>query len=869
MKQEEDILHHWSLRWFRFICPPQMIEEIEGDLLQQYGLDIRRYSKRKARRKLAWRAISYFRPGILLRHKLTIQLLSFYMVANYFKISSRVMLRNKAYSLINILGLSTGIAGALLLFLWIHKETTFDDFHINKDHLYQAWNRTSIEGTVQCWNKTPRILAPTLVQDYSGIQNATSFADYDAAYLFTAGDKKLMKNAGTFVDDSFLSMFTFPMLKGDPAKAFADPSSIVITENFAQELFEGREALGETVTLRDGDYVFPFKITGILKDLPDNTQFHFQYLIPFKFLESLGEKDEHWDNNSVSTFVQLKEGVDVSTINKLIRDVAIKHSSQESKTEVFLYPLDKLRLYSRFENGSPVGGRIEIIRLLGILAICLLVIACINFINLSTARAQRRAKEVGIRKVTGAYRLSIITQFLCESVLVALIAGIFSLAVVYLVLPMFSTLIEQPLTLQLNNIYFWGIVLIFFVVLGIMAGSYPAFYLSSFHPVKVIKSTTGLFQNRSAFRKTLVIFQFSFAITLVIAAIVVRDQIEYAQQRNAGYSRDGLIYQYITGDLNKNYTAYKNELLQSGTALSVTKTFSPVTEIWSNTWALEWEGKDPESKIVIDRFNADEGIAKTAGLKVVRGRDMDLSNYPTDSSAVVLNEAAVNVMGFDDPIGKIIKDGDREWHVIGVVKDFVLQSPFQHVRPMVILGANAWFNVIHIKLNPNKSMQENLSALEKLYAKYNPDFPFDYTFVDEAYNAKFNDQKKTKTITLLFTALAIFISCLGLLGLSTYLMEVRIKEIGIRKVLGASVTQVARMLSKDLLKHIMIGIAIGMPIGWWAMTQWLMTFDYRTPLKFEVFLLAAVVMIALAWITIIVQTVRAARSNPADTLKNE
>jgi ABC-type antimicrobial peptide transport system permease subunit len=859
----------WTLRLLAILCPDYLLEEIEGDLLQRFQKDVRLLGERKAQRKFVWNVIRYCRPGILIRHKFSLDLIPIYMLANYFKVASRVMVRNKSFSFINILGLTMGLTGALLLFLWIGKEFTYDEFHTNKADIYKAWNRTRIDGTLQCWDKTPRILAPTVTQDYSAVESAVSFADYNAAFLFTKGDTRLMKNSGAFTDPQFLTMFSFPLVKGDPSKALSNPNSIVLTEEFARELFGDKEAFGEVITVWEENNSFDFTITGILKELPANTSFAFQYLIPFHFLESIGEKDTHWGNNSVSTYIQLKEGTDANSFNEEIKDITRKHTSGENTTEVFLYPLTKLRLYSRFDNGIPAGGRIEVVRLLGILGICLVAIACINFINLSTARAQKRSKEVGIRKVTGAYRYSLVVQFLCESILITAMAGILAVVLVMLFLPAFGNLVEQKLTLQYTNVAIWSAIGIGILTVGVLAGCYPAFYLSSFNPVRVLKGAPLAGTSRNFFRKVLVIFQFSFAMTLIIATLVVQDQIEYAQNRDAGYAQENMVYQYITGDLEKNYQAYKNELLQAGIAVSVTKTSSPITEVWSNSWEFGWNGKDPQSKIVVDRFYTDEDIVTTAGLTLVAGRDMDLDKYPTDSTAVLLNEAAVKVMGFKNPIGELITDSGTEWHVVGVVKDFLLRSPFQKVKPMVLQGSKGWFSVIHMRLNSNRPLRENVAALEKLHAKYNPVYPFGYEFVDDEYKSKFVDQEKTQTITTIFTSLAIFISCLGLLGLSTYIIESRVKEIGIRKILGASITNIAQLLSKDSMRMIIIGILVGCPSAWWGLNQWLMSFEYRTTMKLWTFLVAAAAIIIVAGLTIVIQIMRAARANPVTSLKQD
>ncbi len=861
----------FAFRLLRFFCPPHLLEEIEGDLLQRFSHDVKVYGERKAKRRMIWNAVSFLRPGIVLRHSPSVNLIPLYMLTNYFKVALRVMVRSKTYSAINIAGLAFGITGATLLFLWIGKEFTYDQFHINKNRIYTAWNRQMVEGQWNCWSTTPRVLAPTLARDYAGIETAVSFTRYTDSYLFSAGETRIMKDRVQFTDPDFLTLFSFSLIKGDAASALDNPNSIVLTECFAKQLFGDQEAFGATLTVSSSGINFPFTVTGILKDLPSNTDLDFEFLIPWQFLESLSGEEENWHNNSVTTFVQLEEGTDIERLNGEIKDIKKKHTAGADDTEVFLYAFTKNHLYSRFENGVPAGGRIEIVRMLGILGVCLILIACINFINLSTARAQRRSKEVAVRKVTGAYRRSLVLQFLCESVLVALGAGLISLLAVYLSLPFFNTLVKQQLSLDFKNITFWGGSLAFITMIGILAGSYPALYLSSFRPVGILKGGTISTSGKNTLRTLLVVFQFGFAITMIVSTIIVRKQIEFVQSRETGYAKDNLVYHSFTGDLGKNYQAYKNELIQSGVAISVTKTSSPITQRMSNTSGIYWKGKNPQDKTVIERFNVDEGITTTAGFTIIEGRDMDLQRFPTDSTAVILNETAVKLMGFKNPISETIVDDDQEYHVVGVIKDFILTSPYQKVEPMVLLGGkNEWaFNVIHIKLNPNNTTQENIAKLSKVFSKYNPEYPFEYHFADVEYARKFSDMKSTLTITTLFTSIAIFIACLGLLGLSVYMTESRIKEIGIRKVLGGSVLSITKLLSMSSLKPILIAIVLFSPLAWFAMNWWLNSFAYRVSVNLWIFLAAALSILLIALLTISTQTIRAAGTNPVKSLRNE
>lgn len=862
----------FALRFLAWFCPPTLYESIEGDLLEQFEEDAQAFGEKKADQKLFWNAIKFLRPGIILRNKFSFNLFDQFMFLNYFKVASRVMIRNKAFTLINVFGLTLGLTGAILLFLWIGREFTYDQFHADKDRIYKAWNRATDNGNINCWDVTPRVLAPTLQEGFSSIESAVSYASWGDQLLFTVGENRLLKSSGAYTDSSFLRLFSFPLLKGDARTALREPASIVLTEHFAKELFGDKDPFGETLNIGASGNTFPLKITGILKDLPTNTDFKFDYLIPFHFVDQLqGGMERNWGNNSVASYIKLKAGSNLESVNQQIKDIAKKNREQSKNIDIFLYPLTQMRLYSKFENGIPSGGRIEIIRMLAILGTCLVVIACINFINLSTARAQRRAKEVAVRKVSGAFRFSLVAQFLCESILTAAAAGIVSVGVAYLVLPLFSNLIQQPLKLDIASPIVWGVGLVFTIIIGALAGVYPALYISSFQPVKILKGMKLSASTRSITRNFLVVIQFGFAVMLVISAIVIQRQINFVQNRDTGYSKDHLLYQYMTGDLSKNYLAYKNELLQSGIAESVTKTSAPITERWSNTSSIGWNGKDPQANILFERFYMDEHISSTAKLTLVEGRDMDLNRYPSDSTAVIINETSAKAMGFQQPIGELITDNGQEWHVVGVVKDFVLTSPFQKVEPLLLFGCKGdWaFNVIHIRLNANDNAQQSIAKLSEFAKKYNPEYPFEYHFVDVEYENKFANLRTTQLITNIFSAIAIIIAGLGLLGLSTYMIEVREKEIGIRKVMGGSVASITRLLTMTSLKPILIAILLFSPFGWMSMKWWLNSYAYRVELNIGTIAYAALTIVVISITIISVQVIKAAKANPVLTLRNE
>ena len=505
----------------------------------------------------------------------------------------------------------------------------------------------------------------------------------------------------------------------------------------------------------------------------------------------------------------------------------------------------------------------------GFIAAIILLIACINFMNLSTARSEKRAKEVGVRKVMGAPKKYLIYQFLGESMLISSIAALLAFVIILLVLPAFGNLVGKELAIDFTSKWFWLSAIGIVLFTGILAGSYPALYLSAFKPSAVLKGTFHKVNTLITPRKVLVVVQFSVAIILITATLIITQQLEKVQDRQLGYAKDNLVYTFMEGDIEKNYDALREELIKSGAATSVTKTSSPITESWSNTWGVEWEGKKENNKTIILRMMADDAVVQTLGLELLEGRDLDLQKFPTDSTAVILNEASVALMGFENPIGKIINDNGKKWHVIGVVKDFVFNSPFQKIEPLVIEGAMGWFNVIHMKLNEANTTVNNLATIERVYKNYNPEYPFNYDFVDGEYAKKFSDQQITSKLAGLFTLLTILISCLGLFGLANYMAENRIKEVGIRKVLGASVGTIVTLLSKDFLKLVGISILIAIPISWYYMSNWLEDFAFRIAISWWVFAIAGVLTLVIALITVSFQAIKAAKANPVKSLRTE
>ncbi len=786
------------------------------------------------------------------------------MIRNYFKIAWRNLIKNKSFSLLNIAGLSIGLAIVILVAIWISFEVSYDQFHENKTRIYEVNNQELVDGDIWTWNSTPKIMASVIKKDYPEVENTVRYFD-EISFLFSIGDKKI-KTSGTIVDEDFLKVFSFPLLEGDKTRALNGVNSVVITQDLANKLFDKDNPIGQVLKIDNTD---TFTITGVLKDLPQNTDFKFDFLLPWSYLVQKGWNEVNWSNNCITTYAKLKAGVDYSRFSNKIKNLRKKYDKASPEMVTYLYPFSRTHLYSEFENGVETGGKIDTIRIIGFIAFIILIIACINFMNLSTAQSEKRSKEVGIRKVAGAKRNMLVFQFLGESMLITFIAAIVAFLIVLLVLPSFSAFTNTSLSLNVSNNWFWLFVIGIILFTGLLAGSYPALYLSGFKPSSILKKTFNKVNALITPRKVLVVVQFSIAIILVTATLTIRQQMEKVQNRQSGYSKDNLVYINIEGDIEKNYSLIKNELLAANIATSVTKTSAPLTEGWSNSWDFTWKGKDPNNKTLVQRFVADEAIIKTAGLKLITGRDFDLNMYPTDSSAVIINEAAVKLMGFKTPIGQIIKDNGMDWHVIGVVKDFVLQSPFQDVAPMVIEGAKGFFNVIHVKFATIHTLSENLSKTETIFKRFNSEYPFDYQFIDKAYAKKFDDLKKMENLVSILTLLTIIISCLGLFGLASYMAQNRTKEIGVRKILGASISHISYLLTKEFLKPIIVAFIVGFPLAWHFMNRWLETFTYRITMSWWVFAISAFLILCIASVTVSYQSMKAAITNPANSLRAE
>jgi putative ABC transport system permease protein len=786
------------------------------------------------------------------------------MFPNFFRVAIRNLTRNKAFSAINILGLALGMASALLIGLWIQNELRIDRAYPKTDRLALLYNHDVFSGETIVWDQTPPAMTPVLKKEYPAVEDAARFANTRS--LLTVGDVHL-NNDGGIVDSGFLAMFGFTMLEGDPKRALSGDYNIVLTQQMAKRLFGAADPMGMTVVI---DSNTQFTVTGILRDLPATTSFTFEFLIPWTFLRHLGFSEDQWGNNFAYTYVLLRPGITWPAFDKQVDGITRNHSKLTS--HVFAQPMNRFHLYAKHQDGRLVGDKIITVRLFIIVAIFILLIACINFMNLSTARSERRAREVGIRKVAGAVRGSLIAQFIGESTFIALLAFLIALFSAQLCLSEFNQLVDKQLHIDYSSPGFWLFGLCFVLLTGLLAGSYPAFYLSSFRPVSVLK---GSFKKVDALitpRKVLVVLQFSFAICLIICTAIITKQLRYGMDRDAGYNRDQLVYFTAEGQAQQHYDAIRQELLSSGAATAVTYTPGPITKHWNDSWGFQWPGSTKtDEQIDFLTFGAKGDFVKTMGITLLQGRDIDIDRYPSDSDAIVLNESAVKTMRLSNPIGQIVSEGAFKVHIIGVIRDFILESPYtQKIAPMMIFSPkNANLQVVTFRLNPAHPTAANLAVAEKIYKKYSPAYPFEYNFTDEAYAKKFKAELQTTKLSALFAGLTIFISCLGLFALAAYMAENRNREIGVRKVLGASVTSITTLLARQFVALVLVAFLIAVPVAWFAMEKWLLDYSYRISIGWEVFAVSGLAAVLIAVATVSYQSIKAAIANPVKSLRTE
>jgi putative ABC transport system permease protein len=787
------------------------------------------------------------------------------MLKNYILVTFRSLLKNSTYSFINISGLAIGITCSLLILLWVFDELSFDRFIRKHDRLYQVYVNSTFDGRVNSWRSVPLPTYEGLKPENSNIV-ATCATDWGGDHLFTVGETRISK-AAFHASEEFLTMFEFPLLKGDSKTALAEPYTIVITEDMAKALFGNDDPMGKIIRLDDKD---DLKVSGLLKNVPENSSFQFSALIPWKLYETrewVKNNKDNWGNYSFQVFMELNKPESKPIVESKIKDLLTRHGETDVPHELFLHPLNDWRLYSNFKDGKAYGGMVDYVNMFGIIAVFVLVIACINFMNLSTARSERRAREVGIRKSVGSQRRQIIAQFIGESLFISFVAFAIAILLAQLLLPFYNDLVEKQLRIDYLSPGFWLFGLSLIVFTGVVSGSYPAFYLSSFQPVKVLKGKVSVGRSASLPRKILVTLQFGFSILLIIGTIVVYQQIQLVKNRDLGYSQENLVSIKYTRDIGKNYKTIKQELLNSGVVSAVTQSNSAITDINSNNF-LGWPGKPENLRVIFVTIATEYDYAKTMGIKILEGRDFS-EDFKSDTAAIVINKAALDLMGLKDPIGTKLDLWGGKRELIGVVDNALMGDPYTPVGPMFAIMDREWVNYVTLRLEKTNDIKASLSKVEAIFKKYNPAYPFEYEFADQEFAKKFKTIDMTSSLANLFASLAIIITGLGLFGLAAFTAEQRTKEIGIRKVLGASVTGIVGLISKDFSRLVIIAFLISAPLSWWLLDWYLDRYKYRIDIMWWIFPLTGFIALTFAMMIVSTQALRAAHSDPVKSLRNE
>jgi ABC-type antimicrobial peptide transport system permease subunit len=788
------------------------------------------------------------------------------MFKNYFLVTIRNLRKNGFYSFINITGLSIGIACSILILLWVFDETSFDKFIPKYDRIYQVWVNARFDGKISSWTSVP---LPT----YEGMKTADAnikravVTDWGGTHLLTVGENRLTKR-GYYASEEFLEMFEFPLVTGNAAQVMDDPRSVIITQATAKALFGDEDPINKVIRVDNEE---DLKVSGVLKDVPSNSSFQFDFLMTWKFREQISEwvrrNTTNWGNYSFQVFVELADPANELAVEKSIKMMLQDHGETETKPEFFLYPLSRWRLFNSFDNGVETGGMNDYVQLFTIIAIFIIVIACINFMNLATARSERRAREVGVRKSVGSKRIELILQFIGESTFIALLAFIAGVLMAQLVLPYYNDLVEKKLFLDYTSPQFWLFGLALILLTGIVSGSYPAFYLSSFQPTKVLKGKPTIGKGASTPRKVLVTLQFGFSILLIIGTMVIYQQIQLVKSREIGYERENLMAVNYTNEVSKNYRPIKLELLASGVVEAVTKSNSQITDITSNNF-LGWPGKPEELRVIFTTIATEYDYLKTMGIKLLEGRDFS-EDFKSDTASIIINKAGLDLMNLKEPIGTELDLWGKKRKLIGVTENVLMGSPYDPVKPMFVILDPEWIDVVSVRLKKTKDLQASIATVQKVFEKHAPAYPFEYRFADVEFQKKFTTINLTSQLASLFATLTIIITGLGLFGLAAFTAEQRTKEIGIRKVLGATVPSLVRLISKDFSVLVIIAFIISSPLAWWLLTKYLERYEIRTSIAWWVFPITGLVALGFALIIVSTQALRAAHANPANSLRNE
>ena len=794
------------------------------------------------------------------------------MFRNYFKTAVRNLWKNKGYSFLNIFGLAIGITCAGFIFLWVEDELNFDQFNIKKDSLYRLKENQKYDAYIATFGSTPAPMAPAMQQEIPGVANTCRIIGYNTK-LITIGNKS-MYAFPNYADASLFSMFSFPFVQGNAQSAFTQLYSMVITESTAKKFFgDEKNVVGKTVRVDNKqDYV----VSGVIKDIPKNSTIQFEWVAPFEIWYDENKSwAKEWGNNDLDTYVELKPNVTAASVDKILYTF-IQQRDPKSIARPFLFSAHDWHLRDEFDNGVQTGGgRITYVHLFSVIAWIILLIACINFMNLATARSEKRAREVGVRKVLGSGKRMLIFQFIGEAVFMALLSAILAIIIMSLLLPAFNLLVQKTLVLGLNNPLHLLSLIIITIICGLVAGSYPSLYLSSFNPVFVLKGMKMKGSSAAFIRKGLVVLQFSISIILIISTIVIYQQIQHVKDRSLGFNKNNLLDIDMNSEMTKNYAAVQQDLLNTGSVENLAASNYNTLYGGNNTGGMVWEGKKTNNQVLISMRYVSPGYMKTSGIKILEGRDLvETDSAQSKKINVLITQSLEKLMGNNTAVGKTLHwDGDTSGtvvNVVGVVNDYVYGDMYGKSDPVMFFCVNTPdASNMYVHLKPNANVETAIKQIAAVLKKDNPSYPFTYHFVDDQFNAMFQNEQLISELSKVFASLAILISCLGLFGLAAYTAERRIKEIGVRKVLGASVTGITTLLSKDFIKLVVLSCLVAFPVAWWMMHSWLQNYKYRIEISWWIFLAAGISAILIALITISFQSVKAAIANPVKSLRTE
>jgi len=793
------------------------------------------------------------------------------MILNYFRVAWRNLIKSKGYSAINIGGLALGMSVAIMIGLWIWDELSYDKYFKNYDKIAQVMQHQNFNGEIGTQEANPAVMAGEIRSKYGSDFKYVLQSSWNFQHTLALGEKKLLKS-GSFFEPQVTEMLSLKMLRGS-RNGLKDPHSIILSSSVAKAFFGNDDPINKTLRI---DNKYDVKVTGVYEDIPYNSSFReVTYLMPWELyiIQSpwIQKMENPWGSNFTQTFAQITDNANFETVSKKIAKVKFNALDKEERRYnpvVFLHPMSKWHLHSDFKDGKIIGGRIQYVWLFGIIGFFVLLLACINFMNLSTARSEKRAKEVGVRKAIGSARWQLIVQFFSESFLVVLLAFVLAIVIVFLALPFFNELADKKLSLLWRYPFFWIMGLSFSLFTGIVAGSYPALYLSSFQPVKVLKGTFQAGRYASLPRKVLVVLQFAVSVMLFIGTIIIYQQIQHARNRPVGYNKESLVTLSSNETLHKRFDVLREELKRKNLVVELTESTSPTTAVYNTNGGFDWEGKDPNQAVDFPNSGVTYEFGKVIGWKIKEGRDFS-RDYAADSAAFILNESAVKFIGLKNPVGSIIKWENKPYTVIGVVKDMLVQSPYAPIRGMMYHLSMEEENVFIMKINPKLSASQAIASIENVFKQFDPATAMEFKFVDEDFDKKFGDEERIGKLASVFAVLAVVISCLGLFGLASFVAEQRTKEIGIRKVVGATIFNLWTLLSKEFVILVLIACVLAIPLAWYGMYQWLQKYDYRTDIHWWIFAIAVFGALTITILTVSFQAIKAAMANPVNALRSE